>query len=138
MAPSGLTVRRQNEQTSLWLGSLAGQAVVRLDLRNGIVFDERRFLEGELGRIRDVRQSPDGFLYAITDDPAAWLYRLVPETEQALGPPSMTTGEGRSRPNRQGKLKLSPVRWSNRLPRSIGRRPHAVLKRAHKLDRYPL
>lgn len=138
VAPSGLTVQRQGEQASLWLGALAGQAVVRLDLRNDGVFGERRFLEGELGRIRDVRQSPDGFLYVITDHPEAWLYRLVPETEQALGAPSITTGEGRSRPDWKGKLKLSPVRWSNRLLRSLGRRPHAVLKRAHKLDRYPL
>jgi aldose sugar dehydrogenase len=58
--------------------------VVRLELREDRVIGERRFLEGEIGRVRDVRRASDGFLYVITDDPEGWLYRLVPETEQAL------------------------------------------------------
>jgi aldose sugar dehydrogenase len=84
VAPSGLTVQREGEQALLWLGALAGQSVIRLELKEDRIVGERRFLQGEVGRIRDVRQSPDGFLYVITDDPEGWLYRLMPETEQAL------------------------------------------------------
>jgi glucose/arabinose dehydrogenase len=81
VAPSGLTVQREGERALLWLGALAGQSVVRLELREDRVIGERRFLEGEIGRVRDVRRASDGFLYVITDDPEGWLYRLVPETE---------------------------------------------------------
>ena len=84
VAPSGLTVQREGERALLWLGALAGQSVVRLELREDRVFGERRFLEGEIGRVRDVRRASDDFLYVITDGPEGWLYRLVPETEQAL------------------------------------------------------
>ncbi|WP_165820063.1 PQQ-dependent sugar dehydrogenase [Microvirga sp. KLBC 81] len=83
IAPSGLTIRQEGQATSLWLGALAGQMVVRLGLSEDRALDERRLLEGELGRIRDVRQGPDGFLYVLTDDPEGHLYRLVPAADVA-------------------------------------------------------
>jgi glucose/arabinose dehydrogenase len=83
IAPSGLTVQQDSDEVLVWLGALAGQMVVRLSLGDNTVLDERRLLEGELGRIRDVRQGPDGFLYVLTDDPEGYLYRLAPATEVA-------------------------------------------------------
>jgi len=83
MAPSGLALRQEGNGTSLWLGALAGQMVVHLDIGGNRVLGERRLLEGELGRIRDVRQGPDGFLYVLTDDPEGYLYRLMPGTDLA-------------------------------------------------------
>jgi glucose/arabinose dehydrogenase len=64
--------------------------VVRLGLEGNRVVTEQRLLEGELGRIRDVRLGPDGLLYVITDDPEGHLYRLVPAAEIAR------QGNGRS------------------------------------------
>jgi glucose/arabinose dehydrogenase len=90
IAPSGLTLRQEGEASSLWLGALAGQAVVQLRVVENAVVAERRLLEGELGRIRAVRQGPDGLLYVLTDDPEGHLYRLVPASEVAR------KGSGRS------------------------------------------
>jgi glucose/arabinose dehydrogenase len=83
IAPSGLTVRRDGERHSIWLGALAGQMVVHLALGGGRVVQETRLLEGALGRIRDIRQGPDGFLYILTDDPEGHLYQLLPAAELA-------------------------------------------------------
>jgi glucose/arabinose dehydrogenase len=83
IAPSGLTMQREGEQVSLVSGALAGQMVVGLSLGENKVIAEQRLLEGELGRVRDVRLGPDGLLYVITDDPEGHLYQLVPATEQA-------------------------------------------------------
>jgi glucose/arabinose dehydrogenase len=49
------------------------------------VASELRFLEREIGRIRDVRIGPDGLLYVVTDDAEGRLYRLDPIVEQAEG-----------------------------------------------------
>ena len=60
----------------LFIGALAGQALIRLDLDGERVVHEERLLE-ELGaRIRDVRQGPDGYLYVLTDEANGRLLRL--------------------------------------------------------------
>ena len=60
------------------IGGLASQALVRLELRDGKVTKEERYL-GELGeRIRDVEQGPDGFLYIVTDSSNGQVLRIVP------------------------------------------------------------
>jgi len=43
---------------------------VRLTL-DGKVLQEERLLQGRVGRIRDVRMGPDGFVYLLTVDGAA-------------------------------------------------------------------
>jgi len=83
IAPSGLALERDDDQLTLWAGALAGQMVVQVESGGGRTWTERRFLVGEIGRIRDVRLGPDSLLYVITDDPEAMLYRLIPATEQA-------------------------------------------------------
>jgi glucose/arabinose dehydrogenase len=83
IAPSGLTVQREGEQLFIWLGALAGLMVVQLAVDDDRVVKETRLLEGALGRIRDIRQGPDGFLYILTDDPEGYLYQLLPAAEMA-------------------------------------------------------
>jgi glucose/arabinose dehydrogenase len=83
IAPSGLTMQREGGQASIISGALAGQMVVRFGLAGNSVVSEQRLLEGELGRVRDVRLGPDGLLYAVTDDPEGRLYRLVPAADVA-------------------------------------------------------
>ena len=65
-------------QGNLLVGALRGQMLVRLELRDEAVVREERLLEGELGRIRDVRAAPDGFIYLLTDNADRSLVRLEP------------------------------------------------------------
>lgn len=67
-APSGLTLQQDSDEKLVWVGAFAGQMVVRLSLGDNGVLEEWRLLEGELGRIRDVRQGQDGILYVLTDN----------------------------------------------------------------------
>jgi glucose/arabinose dehydrogenase len=63
---------------NLFVGALAGQALVRLELDGEKVGREERLLR-ELGqRIRDVRTGPDGALYLLTDSLSGRILRVVP------------------------------------------------------------
>ena len=53
----------------LFVGALRDQMLVRLRLDGEKVVKEERMLKGVLGRIRDVRDGPDGLLYLLTDEP---------------------------------------------------------------------
>ena len=64
----------------LFIGSLKFRLLVRLEIEDGKVAHEERLLKGVLGRIRDVRQGPDGMLYVLTDAGNGGLFRLVPNT----------------------------------------------------------
>jgi glucose/arabinose dehydrogenase len=82
IAPSGMTFytgdRYAGWTGSLLIGSLAPGGLVRLDLADGRVVKETRYL-GELReRIRAVVQGPDGFVYLLTDNSAGRVLRLVP------------------------------------------------------------
>jgi glucose/arabinose dehydrogenase len=62
----------------LFIGALAAQELVRVDMDGGQPGDDHRLL-GDLGeRIRDVRQGPDGALYLLTDSPDGRILRLTP------------------------------------------------------------
>jgi aldose sugar dehydrogenase len=61
---------------SLFIGALAGQALLRLQLDGDRVVHEERLLEALDARIRDVRQGPDGYLYVLTDARNGKLLRL--------------------------------------------------------------
>jgi glucose/arabinose dehydrogenase len=91
-APSGLAVENKGTITVFWIGALAGRSLVRLEMEHGRIVREDRLLQDELGRIRDVRISPDGLVYLITDSYRGALYRLDPSVEQAV-----KLGMGRSR-----------------------------------------
>jgi glucose/arabinose dehydrogenase len=52
--------------------------VVRLTLDGDKVVAQERMFVRELGRVRDVRQGPDGNVYIVTDAPDGELIRLEP------------------------------------------------------------
>ena len=62
-------------QGSLFVGSLSPGALVRLELTDGRVKKEERYLSG-VGRVRDVKQGPDGLLYLVTDERNGQVIRL--------------------------------------------------------------
>ena len=73
IAPSGMAFLASDRygpgwKGSLFVGALRGQMLVRLQLDGNRVVGEQRLLQGQLGRIRDVRQGPDGWLYLLTDE----------------------------------------------------------------------
>ena len=55
-------------QRSLFVGSLAQRALIRLSLEGDAVVAEERLLEDLKWRIRDVRVGPDGAVYVVTDE----------------------------------------------------------------------
>lgn len=61
---------------SLFIGALAGQALIRLSLDGDRVVGEERLLEPLDTRIRDVRVGPDGWVYVLTDESDGQLLRL--------------------------------------------------------------
>ncbi len=63
---------------SLFVGALAGQMLVRLELDGRRVVREQRLLVGEIGRIRDVRVGPDGALYLLEDAANGAVWRFGP------------------------------------------------------------
>jgi len=63
---------------SLFVGALAGQMLVRLELDGDKVTKEERLLTNLGERIRDVRQGPDGALYLATDNPSGRILRVTP------------------------------------------------------------
>lgn len=81
-APSGLAEVTSDAfgawQGSLLAGGLGSQKLLRLTLEEGQVADEELIFEGDIGRIRDVRQGPDAAIYLLTDGGQGSLYRLTP------------------------------------------------------------
>jgi aldose sugar dehydrogenase len=70
---------------SLFVGGLASNALVRLDIKGERVTGEERLLkelqatpESKPDRFRDVRQGPDGAIYLVTDMPQGRVLKLVP------------------------------------------------------------
>lgn len=82
IAPSGMAFYTGNRfpawRGNLFVGALKGQMLVRLTLDGERIVREERLLEGEFGRIRDVRNGPDGFIYLLTDSSRGRIVRLEP------------------------------------------------------------
>ena len=82
IAPSGMTFYNGEKfpkwRGNIFIGSLKFKLLVRLELENSRVVNEERLLENVYGRIRDVREGPDGFLYLLTDEKKGKLIRLEP------------------------------------------------------------
>ncbi len=82
IAPSGMVFisgdRYPGWKGQLLMGTLRGQALVRLTLDGDRIVAESRHLEGLGKRLRDVRQGPDGFVYILTDGNDGELLRLLP------------------------------------------------------------
>ena len=82
IAPSGMAFYSANLFPSwrgnLFVGALAGQMLVRLELDVEKVRKEERLLQQLPERIRDVRQGPDGALWLATDSSGGRILRLRP------------------------------------------------------------
>jgi glucose/arabinose dehydrogenase len=80
IAPSGMAfvtgAAFPQWRNQLLVGALRGQSLVRLVLEGDKVVHEERMLQGQIGRIRDVRIGPRGAIYLLTDDAKAQLLRL--------------------------------------------------------------
>jgi glucose/arabinose dehydrogenase len=84
IAPSGLLVYTGSKfpewKGNFFIGSMNPGALVRLEMRDGAVVKETRYL-GELHeRIRNVVQGPDGYLYLLTDSGMGRVLRVMPVT----------------------------------------------------------
>ena len=62
----------------LFVGALKYSLLVRLEVQDNRITHEERMLTNMLGRIRDVRSGPDGYLYVLTDEANGVLARLEP------------------------------------------------------------
>lgn len=82
IAPSGMTFVSGDKypqwQGDVLVGALKFQLIAHLKLNGNQVTQETRHLEGDIGRIRDIQQAPDGFIYLLTDESNGGLYRLEP------------------------------------------------------------
>lgn len=78
ISPSGITFYKGNSipewQNSLFICSLTEKHIVRLIIENNRVVAEERLLVSENQRFRDITQTADGTLFAITD--AGKLYKI--------------------------------------------------------------
>ncbi len=85
IAPSGMAILNNSALFPSWdgdifVGALRAQMMVRLDRLGVSIVGEERYFEEELGRVRDVRQGPDGALWLLTDDTRGSLIRVSPQS----------------------------------------------------------
>ena len=79
-APSGLALVTTDTfptwEGDLLAGGLRSERIRRLVLGETEVYHDEELLLQEIGRIRDVREGPDGYIYVINDRSNAGLYRI--------------------------------------------------------------
>jgi aldose sugar dehydrogenase len=82
IAPSGMAFyegdRFPGWRGNLLVGALRDEMLVRLELDGEKVVKEERMMRDAIGRIRDVRVGPDGYVYLLTDERRGGLFRLEP------------------------------------------------------------
>jgi glucose/arabinose dehydrogenase len=82
IATSGLALvqgdRFPGWKGSVLVGGLAGARIARLTLEGGAVVAEEVLLGGQGTRIRDVREGPDGAIYALVDEARGRILRITP------------------------------------------------------------
>ena len=82
IAPSGMAFYTGDAfpmwKGNLFVGALAGQRLVRLELDGDSVKHEERLLGDLRERIRDVRVGPNGLIYLLTDNSHGSVLRLEP------------------------------------------------------------
>ena len=91
IAPSGMAYLHSDRyglewQNSLFIGSLRFGTLHRMSLHGDTAQEEEQLLLGPDERIRDVRESPDGYLYLLTDSRNGRLLRIEPP-EPVVAPP---------------------------------------------------
>ncbi len=84
IAPSGMAFydgdRFPGWRGNLLVGALKFRLLARLELDGERVVREERMLKGTIGRIRDVRLGPDGYVYLLSDERDGVIARLEPAT----------------------------------------------------------
>jgi aldose sugar dehydrogenase len=83
LAPSGLAIVRSGTFHETWngnllAGGLRAQRILRLVIEDREVVHVEELLLHRVGRIRDVRQGPDGSIYVVTAEEDGALYRVEP------------------------------------------------------------
>jgi aldose sugar dehydrogenase len=82
MAPSGLAFYNGEVfpawHGNLFVGSLLLERIYRIEFENGEVSHTEILIPEKTGRIRDVRQGPDGYIYFATDEGDGGIFRLEP------------------------------------------------------------
>ncbi len=63
---------------NLFIGSLVDRHLLRLVIEDDRVTHQERLLDRTVGRVRDVRLGPDGYLYLLADEADSGVYRLEP------------------------------------------------------------
>ena len=61
----------------LFVGALKDQLISRLEVEGGAIVGEEQMLEGEYGRVRTLRDGPDGALWFSTDEADGGIYRIT-------------------------------------------------------------
>lgn len=83
-APSGLALVTAGAfpmwAGDLLAGGLRAERIRRVVLGEDEVYHEEELLLEEIGRIRDVREGPEGDIWVVTDEEEGALYRLSPES----------------------------------------------------------
>jgi glucose/arabinose dehydrogenase len=82
IAPSGMMIYSgklwPEWQGDIFVGALKFKLISRLDRESGNITGEERLFDGEYGRVRDVREGPNGAIWFLTDEDEGALYRITP------------------------------------------------------------
>ena len=81
IAPSGATFYSGDLfpkwKGNLFVGALRAEAIIRLSLKGNLLQQKETIIKSQFGRIRDLRNGPDGAIWFCTDDPQGAIYRIV-------------------------------------------------------------
>ena len=61
---------------AIWTDKGSPLLVIGREQQQGLQTELERLLQGEIGRIRDVQQGPDGYVWLLNDEADGGLYRL--------------------------------------------------------------
>jgi len=82
IAPSGMLIYSGTQwpdwRGDIFVGALKFELISRLDREGGTITGEEQLFEGVYGRVRDVREAPDGTIWFLTDEDEGALYRISP------------------------------------------------------------
>ncbi len=82
LAPSGLALVTSDKfpswEGNLLAGGLRSERIRRVVIRDQEVLHEEELLLQKIGRIRDVREGPDGYIYILNDESNGGVYRIEP------------------------------------------------------------
>ncbi len=82
LAPAGMTLVTSrtfpNWEGDLLIPGLVSEQIRRVVVENYTVVHEEELLREKIGRIRDIREGPDGNLYVLNDEEQGGLFRIEP------------------------------------------------------------